>query len=133
MNLKCKNPNFKFSIFLNYNELPATYFVHERHNGTTSGTLEPVFVPGRHNGTASGTLEPVLVPGRHNCTASGTLEPVLVPGRQCKAELERATRQRPAGKPGRWARARRSSRERSRRASLPRGGGASWVSSLLQV
>ena len=99
MNLKCGFLHFKFSIFLNYNELPATHFVHERHNGT----------------------------------ASGTLEPVLVPGRQCKAELKRATRQRTAGKPGRWARARRSPRERRRRASLSRGGGASWVSSLLQV
>ena len=32
--------------------------------------------------------------------------------------------QRPAGKPGRWARARRSPQERSRRAPLLRGGGA---------
>ena len=32
--------------------------------------------------------------------------------------------QRPAGKPGRWARARRNPPERSRRASLSRGGGA---------
>ena len=83
MNLKCGFLHFKFSIFLNYNELPATHFVHERHNGTASGTLEPVLVPGRHNGTASGTLEPILVPGR-----------------QCKAELKRATRQRPAGQAG---------------------------------
>ena len=116
MNSKCGFLHFKISIFLNYNELPDTHFVYERHNCT-----------------ASGTLEPVLVPERHNCTASGTLEPVFVPERQCKAELKRATRQRPAGKPGRWARARRSPRERSRRASLLRGGGASWVSSLLQV
>ena len=41
MNLKCGFLHFKFSIFLNYNELPATHFVHERHNGTASGTLEP--------------------------------------------------------------------------------------------
>ena len=72
MNLKCGFLHLKFSIFLNYNELPATHFVHERHNGTASGTLEPVLVPGRHNCTASGTLEPVLVPGRSMYSGIGT-------------------------------------------------------------
>ena len=64
MNLKCKNPHFKFSIFLNYNELPATYFVHERHNGTASGTREPVFVPGRSMYSGIGTSDQATPGGR---------------------------------------------------------------------
>ena len=57
MNLKCGFLHFKFSIFLNYNELPATHFVHERHNGTASGTLEPVLVPGRSMYSGIGTSD----------------------------------------------------------------------------
>ncbi len=57
MNLKCGFLHFKFSIFLNYNELPATHFVHERHNCTASGTLEPVLVPGRSMYSGIGTSD----------------------------------------------------------------------------
>ena len=57
MNLKCGFLHFKFSIFLSYNELPATHFVHERHNGTASGTLEPVLVPGRSMYSGIGTSD----------------------------------------------------------------------------
>ena len=41
-----------------------------------------------------------------------------------RSELALHPWQRPAGEPGRWARARRRPRERSRRASWSRGGGA---------
>ena len=64
---------------------------------------------------------------RLTTTVSGTQRPVsLHSGRGNAASLlpRFVAGQRPAGKPGRWARARRSPQERSRRAPLLRGGGA---------